>query len=205
MSSFWDEKYKGDSYLYGLEPNRFFAKNLPYCEPGSYRQKILLPMEGEGRNAVHAAQKGWHVDAYDSSGTARDKAGKLAGNAGVTISYALQDVTTLVLPAAEYHAAALVYAHLDPPDRQELHRKVMNALLPGGLLILEAFHVSQLGKESGGPRDPEKLYTVQMIRSDFPEMTFQLLEEVEISLDEGTGHRGQASVVRALARKELQN
>ncbi len=203
MSTFWDEKYRGDSYLYGEKPNEFFSRNLPQGEPGSH-PKILLPMEGEGRNAVHAAQKGWHVDAYDSSKAARDKAMKLAGSAGVSISYTLHDVTSLTLAGQKYHAAALIYAHLDPTERQTLHRKVMDALVPGGLLILEAFHISQLEKASGGPGDPAKLYTAEIIRTDFSGMAFYFLEEMETFLEEGTGHNGRASVVRALARKELQ-
>ena len=36
--------------------------------------KILLPAEGEGRNAVFAAQNNWLVEAFDSSKEAKKKA-----------------------------------------------------------------------------------------------------------------------------------
>ncbi len=204
MTGFWDEKYRGDPYLYGKEPNRFFLNHLPEREQGRLQPRILLPMEGEGRNAVFAAKKGWYVDAFDASKVAREKAWKLASHASVSINYTLQDVTrSLTLPDKTYDAVALIYAHLEPLYRKRLHRSVMKALAPGGLLILEAFHRSQSGNPSGGPGDPEKLYTAEMIRSDFPDLTFLQLDETITLLEEGAGHRGRASVVRALARKEL--
>ena len=51
MSDFWNEKYGRSEYLYGKAPNTFFVEKLNELQKGS----ILLPAEGEGRNAVYAA------------------------------------------------------------------------------------------------------------------------------------------------------
>ncbi|HBQ61731.1 MAG TPA: SAM-dependent methyltransferase, partial [Balneolaceae bacterium] len=52
----------------------------------------VLPADGEGRNAVHAAQKGWDVTAVDYSDSGKEKALKLASEKGVEINYDLSDL-----------------------------------------------------------------------------------------------------------------
>ena len=59
----WNERYSADEYAYGTSPNEFFRKNIEQLPPG----KILLPGDGEGRNAVYAAALGWDVTAFDMS------------------------------------------------------------------------------------------------------------------------------------------
>jgi hypothetical protein len=54
MKEMWDERYQKIALVYGAEPNEFLKDSLQALVPG----KILLPGEGEGRNAVFAAQKG---------------------------------------------------------------------------------------------------------------------------------------------------
>lgn len=63
MSNPWDQRYASDEYVYGTKPNVFFKSQIEQLTPG----KILMVAEGEGRNAVHAAEQGWEVTAFDSS------------------------------------------------------------------------------------------------------------------------------------------
>ena len=77
----WDTRYGKDEYAYGTEPNQFLKEKLEDLEPGS----ILFPAEGEGRNAVYAAQLGWKVSAFDISEVGKQKALKLAGQKKVSI------------------------------------------------------------------------------------------------------------------------
>ena len=74
MKDFWNERYASTEYVYGKEPNQYFKQILCSLSPG----KILLPAEGEGRNAVYAASLGWQVYAYDFSERAYKKAMALA-------------------------------------------------------------------------------------------------------------------------------
>jgi len=53
-------------------------------------------MEGEGRNAIFAAENQWEVYAYDFSKVARDKALKYAENKGVQVIYELHDNNDLM-------------------------------------------------------------------------------------------------------------
>ena len=63
MKTSWDSRYEAEHFVYGKEPNRFLASELEMRTPG----KILLPGEGEGKNAVYAATKGWEVDVFGSA------------------------------------------------------------------------------------------------------------------------------------------
>ena len=65
----WDERFSADHYVYGKEPNQFFKDQIEHLEPG----KALFIGEGEGRNAVYAASKGWSVDAVDISAEAKKR------------------------------------------------------------------------------------------------------------------------------------
>ncbi|HEY0354603.1 MAG TPA: hypothetical protein VGC29_00285, partial [Flavisolibacter sp.] len=80
---FWNKRYADNNWVYGVQPNRFFKQFIDSHKPG----RILLPAEGEGRNAVYAAKKGWTVDAFDFSVVARQKALQLAENNNVHINY----------------------------------------------------------------------------------------------------------------------
>ena len=48
MINFWDDRYSQPEYVYGVKPNEFFAEQIQKLTPG----EIILPCEGEGRNAV---------------------------------------------------------------------------------------------------------------------------------------------------------
>ena len=70
MSFMWDKRYGTEDYAYGKEANAFFSTQLDGTGPGL----MLLPGEGEGRNAVYASRKGWVVDAFDQSSVGQAKA-----------------------------------------------------------------------------------------------------------------------------------
>ncbi|QQP51340.1 Uncharacterized protein FKW44_012666, partial [Caligus rogercresseyi] len=86
----WDSHFAQDEYVFGEEPNVYFKEELDKLEVG----KILLPAEGEGRNGVYAAKKGWKVFAFDQSMKGKAKAEKLAQKHGVTLDYGIADLGT---------------------------------------------------------------------------------------------------------------
>lgn len=198
MKQFWDERYAEPHFVYGEAPNVFFENSLKDLSPG----KILLPCEGEGRQAVHAAAQGWEVLAFDQSSTGRDKAMQLAAKQGQYIEYILADATVFN-PAPDFDAIALIFAHLPAPLRADFHRNMAAALRPGGWLLLEGFNPEQLQFQSGGPRDLSMLFTEAMLRSDFEGLEIISLESKQVILNEGPYHQGEAAVIRLLARKPL--
>ena len=95
----------------------------------------------------------------------------------------------------------LVFLHLPPALRAVVHSRAAAALAPGGVVILEAFTPGQLALTSGGPKQADMLYDPATIRADFPDVEWEVLEEVQADLDEGPLHQGRAALLRGLGRK----
>ncbi len=197
MREFWNERFGGSEYFYGKRPNEFFAEQIQKLEPG----KLLLPAEGEGRNAVYAAMLGWDVTAFDYSISGQKKAMALANEHNVTIDYRIMEAIDFK-PEETYDAIALIFAHFEGEERRALFEKLEKCLRPGGHLIIEVFSKKQLGKSSGGPPVMELLYSADEISTLFPNITFGMLIETMVMLDEGGSHSGEAEIVRALGMKK---
>ncbi|WP_216726958.1 class I SAM-dependent methyltransferase [Hymenobacter siberiensis] len=196
-ADFWDARYEAEAYAYGTEPNAYFRRQLDTLPPG----RLLLLAEGEGRNAVYAARKGWQVTAVDFSDEARAKAQRLAASHGVRLDYRVEDLMDLAWQQpAGYDAIGLIYAHFPPTERQAVHTAAVASLAPGGHLLLEAFNPRQLGLSSGGPREAELLYEPAQLTADFAGLTLLENYEATVVLREGSFHAGPAQVVRLLAR-----
>lgn len=196
-NSFWDERYSTEEYVYGKDPNEFFKEHLSKLKPG----RLLLPGEGEGRNAVFAAQLGWRVDATDQSIVAKSKAEKLANEYGVKIDYTVCDINNYIFNENYYDAAALIFFHLPIEIRSDIHKKILDSLKSEGTLIFEMFNKDQLGRETGGPQDYDMLYSTEDIERDFSSMKTILLENKILSLNEGPKHSGEVSVIRYIGIK----
>lgn len=197
MNSFWDKRYDTEQYVYGKDPNSFFAAQLERSAPGT----LLLPGEGEGRNAVYASTMGWAVDAFDQSSTAREKALKYASEKMVQISYNVCQLEDFMFKPNHYDLAALIYFHTDAGSRKYLHEKICESLKPGGILILEAFHKEQLNNNTGGPKSLDMLFDEEELSLDFAPFNTLLLEKQEIILNEGPFHQGEATVIRYTGKK----
>lgn len=196
MKDFWDLRYKENDTVYGNLPNHYFKSNIDALKPAS----ILLPAEGEGRNAIYAAAKGWDVSAFDYSDEAMSKAKANASEKKVQINYTIVDIKQYQVNQY-YEAIGLIYVHLPPAERVEFHQKMIDSLKPGGTIILEAFSKEQMNHQSGGPRAIEQLYSISDLIHDFKNIDIIELEEIEIVLDEGPFHQGKASVIRMIAKK----
>lgn len=197
MREFWNERYSAAPYVYGVEPNEFFRERLRELAPG----RMWLPGEGEGRNAVHAAERGWRVNAVDWSDAARAKALKLADERNVEIRYDVADLERVDPPRDAYDFIGLFFIHLDPERRVELHRKAIDALASGGTIALEAFDTEQRAEGTGGPKSAELLYALRDVAEDFIDLDFLHFEKTRTTLREGEGHSGEAVVVRFVGRK----
>lgn len=197
---FWDERYSGEEYVYGTEPNQFLKEQLIKIHPV---QNLLLPGEGEGRNAVYAAKLGWNVDAFDQSQVAKLKAEKLAKESNVRINYSNADLTKFSPQKNNYACAAIIFVHLPADIRFEFYKKVINALKPNGKIILELFSINQYGKNSGGPQNLEMLSTIDEIKKGFEKLKPIIIKEENVYLNEGDKHSGEASVIRFVGEKVL--
>lgn len=202
-TSRWNDRYSKDEFAYGEQPNNYLKEQLTKLPVG----KILFPAEGEGRNAVYAAQLGWTVFAFDISSEGKWKAVKLAEKNNVTIEYKVGELETLDFESEQFDAIALIYAHF-PANIKSLYHKTFDKYLKNnGTIILESFskkHIDYVtaNEKVGGPKDIESLFSIEEIKSDFPNYEIIELVEQEIELNEGLYHNGTGSVIRFIGRKK---
>lgn len=197
-ADFWNSRYAEPGYAYGTEPNAFLVSKKEYLKPGG---KALAVADGEGRNGVWLAQQGLGVLSVDASEVGLRKAQELAADRGVTIRTEKVDLTTWQWPGQKFDVVVAIYVHFPPEVRARMHRRMFEALKPGGILILEAFTPAQLSYQSGGPPVVEMLYTADMLRIDFAGGEILLMEDAITELAEGKYHRGPAAVVRLVLRR----
>jgi cyclopropane fatty-acyl-phospholipid synthase-like methyltransferase len=204
MKEFWNDRYSQQAFVYGTQPNVFFKQELDKLQKGM----LLLPAEGEGRNAVYAAKQGWNSFACDISDKGKEKAQKLAAANKVSLTYSVGDFGSLSYQNAFFDTIALIYAHFPAEKKEQFHGLVDRYLKVGGTVIIEAFSKNHLRFNSdnpkvGGPKDIDMLYSTEEIQSDFPNYEVLILEEVETELSEGQFHVGLGSVLRFVGRKRF--
>ena len=201
-SQFWDKRYSESDYAYGTKANQFLIEQKHRLEPG---MKTLVVGDGEGRNGVWLALQGLDVLSVDLSPVGLRKAEALADRDRVKIKTLCADLTSWQWSQATYDLVVAIYVHFDPKVRQRMHRSMLEALKPGGLLILEAFNPKQLQYQtkynSGGPKIAEMLYQPEMLQTDFAGGKILELTETITELREGQYHRGKASVVRLILQR----
>jgi hypothetical protein len=196
-AEFWNTRYAEPGFAYGETPNDFFRKELLKLTPG----KLLLPAEGEGRNAVFAALKDWDVSAFDQSSEGMRKAAILAKQQGVDVRFDTCDFEHFDPGTVLFDCIALIYFHPPVHFRSAFHLKALTWLKPGGKLIVEAFAKEQIKEQSGGPKDPDMLFSKEELVSDFGSLTNLNIETASIWLNEGRYHSGQARVIRVTGQK----
>lgn len=195
----WNQRYSSKEYIYGTEPNAFFKTVLKTLPSG----KILLPAEGEGRNALFAAQNSWNVTAFDISEAARIKAITLCNKYDVKIDYQISDYINFSAPENSFDAIALIFAHVPALNKKEYYQHLLSFLKPNGVVIFEAFSKKhQKNQEqnvhAGGPKDENMLFSKEELLEIFSGCKMLQIEEKDVQLTEGIGHFGNASVVRCV-------
>ncbi len=202
QATFWDERYKGEDFAFGTAPNEFLVSQAHHLKPGL---RALAPGDGEGRNGVWLAGQGLIVDTVDVSPLGVAKARRLAGERSVQINATLADLLTWAWPRDIYDIVAALFIHFFDSDRPRMHRAMLDALKPGGILILEAYRPKQLELQkmhrSGGPKTADMLYSKAKLAEDFAGASFLLLEEATVELTEGQRHSGLAAIIRAVVQK----
>lgn len=195
----WNERYLGEDYLFGKEPNAFLASQKEHLKPG---MRVLSVADGEGRNGVWLAQQGAEVLAVEASPRALEKARQLAAERGVSLSYECADLLQWDWGTERFDVIVAIFIQFAAPaQRAQLFAGMRQALKPGGLLLLEGYRVEQLAFGTGGPKDVENLYTAELLRDAFAELEILHLAEYDAPIEEGSAHRGMSALIDLVARK----
>ena len=114
------------------QPNALLVETVKGLRPGTALDADM----GEGRNAIYLAQKGWQVTGVDIAEKALAYAQRKAAATGVTLTTQVHDMATYDWGTNKWDLIVLSYA-----GGRDYAARVQQALKPGGLVVLEAFHM----------------------------------------------------------------
>lgn len=194
----WNEKFSGEEYAYGTEPNDFLRSVADKIKPNG---SVLSLCEGEGRNGVFLAEKGFEVLGVDGSIVGLEKANKLAETRGVKIETKVANLADYEIEPEKWDAIVLIFGHLPKELRRKVNAKIVKGLKKGGVFILEGYSPKQLQYNTGGPKDINMLYDLEEVKSELEGLDFEIAQEIEREIIEGPGHTGNGFVVQILGRK----
>ena len=72
-----------------------------------------------------------------------------------------------------------------PEDRRTIHRVAASAVAPGGTLLVVGHDRSNLDEGTGGPQDPEVLFTAAEVAAELPGLRIERAEVVRRPLGDG--------------------
>ena len=198
-AAMWNQRFAADGWLFGREPNEWLRAQAGVWPAGA---RVLCVADGEGRNSVWLARQGLQVDAFDIAEVGVRKARALAQEAGVAVNFAVADVDGWAWPQAAYDGVAAIFVQFaDPALRARLFARIVDALKPGGTLVLQGYTPKQLEYRTGGPGQVDHLYTEDLLREAFAALEIVTLSAYETEVDEGPGHRGRSALIGLVARK----
>jgi SAM-dependent methyltransferase len=195
---FWNEKFSQKEYMYGKNPNAFIKSCKHYFDKS---KRFLCLGEGEGRNAIYFAKRGFEITALDASNIGLRKLKDFADQENVKVLTECIDLNHWA-PSHKYGSIVASYLHMHKNDHKALFKKIEDALEENGYFVGEFFSKDQLNYTSGGPKNEELLYDTNDFEEDFPKCKKIQLEKQIIHLDEGYGHKGEASVIRVVLQKQ---
>ena len=196
QQEFWNSKFSREGFLYGLKPNSFIASKVKSFPKNA---KVLCLGEGEGRNAIFLAKRGFEVSAIDASDIGLKKLEQRAFEEKLNIKTICMDLNEWEAQE-KYDVILASYLHMYKDERAKLFENIDDSLSIDGIFLGEFFSVKQLAYKSGGPKDEDLLYERDDFNRHFSLYENEIKEQVTI-LDEGKGHQGEACVIRVLVKK----
>jgi SAM-dependent methyltransferase len=185
----YDEIYAKSPDLFSALPNAFMVRVITGRRPG----RALDVAMGQGRNALWLASQGWTVAGFDISPVGIELARNEAAKRGLQI---------------ETHVAAfehfdwgkekwdlILFSYFFP---QAALPKVWEALRPGGLILVEGFHIdtARVRPVAGGYHNNELFEILKGYR-------MLVYEDVQDRQEWGLPFGATNRLVRALAQKSV--
>ena len=175
--------------MFSNAPNAFMVRMIAGRKPG----RALDVAMGQGRNALWLASRGWNVTGFDISPVAIDEARKQAAERKLRIE-------TMVAPYEQFDWGIekwdlIVFSYFFP---QAALPRVWDSLKPGGLILIEGFHIdtAKVRPVGGGYHDNE-LFKVM---KDYRMLVY---EDVQDRQEWGLAYGATNRLVRVLAQKSL--
>ena len=194
----WDQRFSIDDYLFGKEPAQALLKFEKYLVP---KGETLVIADGEGRNSVYLASKGFKVTTSDYSKVASRKARALADKKNVEVNYRVEDFFDIVWSEKQYDNVVGICFQFVPQEKiNEVMLGLKAATKKGGTLLVHGYTPKQINFGTGGPKDVSLMYTKETFTGLFNENDIILIEEYQANLSEGVGHNGQSAMIDFVAK-----
>jgi len=205
LQEFWDKRYENPEYIFGTAPNDYLRKQCSTILPSGNRRALCLA-DGEGRNGVWLAQQGWDVTGVDISPAGIDKAKQLALKNHVQADFLVGNIAEFDFKPNYYQLITSIFFHLPKNLRQKIHEGCILSLEIGGFFVMESYSPEQLSQNTGGPKEPELLISLEDVREDFlgkPNFTCEITHEYSgpRHVLEGIAHKGDAFVTQLTVRR----
>ncbi|MQM25519.1 class I SAM-dependent methyltransferase [Glycomyces albidus] len=150
----WDERYRSRDRLFSGRPNGVLVAEATGLRPG----RALDVGCGEGADAIWLARRGWQVTGIDISAVALERAAAAGADLDGRVTWTQGDLT--VAPPAKA-AFDLVSAQYFPLPKQPGHTALhglLEAVAPGGTLLVAGHDLADLGHLRGEGIDPTAFY-----------------------------------------------
>lgn len=176
--AFWDQRYQSSSKVWsGLANPRLVA------EAADLSAGVALDVGcGEGADAIWLAEHGWRVTATDLSSVALERAAAHAHQVSTDVSQRITwlhaDLTEWVPPAVSFDLVSAQFFHLPKDQRELVHRRLAEAVAPGGTLLVVGHHPLDLGTTVLRPPVPGLFFTASDVAALLdPEQWVTLVDE----------------------------
>lgn len=186
---YYDGVYSGKEEMFSRAPNGFMVRTISGRKPG----RALDVAMGQGRNALWLASHGWTVTGFDISPVAIEEARKEAARRGLRIE-------AIVSPYEEFDWGRekwdlIVFSYFFP---QSVLAKVWESLKPGGVILVEGFHIdtARVRPVGGGYHNNELLQVLKEYR-------VLVYEDVQDRQEWGLPYGETNRLVRVLAQKPV--
>jgi SAM-dependent methyltransferase len=191
----WNRRYAALDPIHATDvPNRFLVAEVAGLGPG----RALDLGCGAGRNAVWLAERGWRVTAVDYSDVALDIARARSAARGVDVEWIAADVVAWTPPSRAFDLVCVLYVQLPPAERRRLLARAVDAVRPGGTLLVVGHDLLNLTEGWGGPRQPEVLYTPEDLAAEIDGLVVERVERVRRPAEEAGGqHEAIDALLRA--------
>lgn len=189
----WDQIYLSPDGKVPVNPSALVLEATASLKNGT---ALDIGM-GNGRNAIYLARKGWKVVGIDSSDAAIKQAQAGAAKLGAQIDARRIRFEDLPLGPAQYDLILCMYVN-DLPVKHA--RKIIAALKPDGILIVEGYH-ADAAFANLKPETPQTGYRTNELLRAFNDLRIVRYEDRPAQAEWSNGPDGRAPLVRLVARK----
>ena len=174
----YEKWYEGEEYYWGLTPGDFLEELIRLCPP-SGEKKVLDIGCGEGKDAVHMAQQGYAVTAFDLTENGIRKTISLAKDRGVKINAYVDDINTFSIDEQFdiiYSTGTVQY--LFDENKKAFFDKLSKITRPDGIVYINVFVEKSFLELPPDWDKEEKMWRSGELFTYFADWKFERIDEI---------------------------